>query len=86
MFGRFMPTEGQFFKYFNDHAQHIVEGSKALVALLENFDLLEEQARILDEHERAADEQVGLKLERRGGVVEGDGAVHGGGRVAQHLL
>lgn len=55
MFGRLMPTEGQFFKYFNDHAQHIVEGSKALVALLESFDLLEEQARILDEHERAAD-------------------------------
>ncbi|RCS59377.1 DUF47 domain-containing protein [Parvibium lacunae] len=55
MFGKFMPTEGQFFGYFNEHAEHIIAGSKALVALLDDFDQLEAQAQVLNDHEHAAD-------------------------------
>lgn len=34
MFSRFMPREGQFFAHFNAHADEIVTGAKALVALM----------------------------------------------------
>jgi len=35
MFSRFMPREGQFFKLFDAHADEIVIGAKALVALMQ---------------------------------------------------
>jgi hypothetical protein len=34
MFARFMPQEGKFFDLFNEHAEQVVLGSKALVDLL----------------------------------------------------
>jgi hypothetical protein len=30
MFGRFMPTEGKFFEYFNQHAECAVKAAHAL--------------------------------------------------------
>ncbi len=34
MFARFMPQEGKFFELFNEHAEQVVLGSKALLELL----------------------------------------------------
>ena len=36
MFGRLMPREGRFFDLFNQHATHVIEGTRELVALMEN--------------------------------------------------
>jgi predicted phosphate transport protein (TIGR00153 family) len=36
MFGRLMPKEGRFFDLFNQHATHIIDGSRELIALMEN--------------------------------------------------
>lgn len=35
MFGRLMPKEGKYFELFNAHAEQVVLGGKALVALIE---------------------------------------------------
>lgn len=45
MFGRLMPREGKYFDLFNAHAEQIVLGGKALVALIE--------ALIVSAHEEA---------------------------------
>ena len=37
MFGRLMPKEGRFFDLFNQHAGHIIDGTRELVALMENI-------------------------------------------------
>ncbi len=55
MFGRFMPQEGRFFDYFNEHAQTIVEGSRELAALMANFDDLERRAYSIETIEKKAD-------------------------------
>src|SRR6185436_4165556 len=34
MFGRLMPKEGRFFDLFNQHAEHIIDGTRELVALM----------------------------------------------------
>ncbi len=52
MFGRFMPTEGNFFELFNAHAAQIVEGGKELVALMNS---LGEGATDLRNHAAAID-------------------------------
>ena len=36
MFGRLMPKEGRFFDLFNQHASHIIDGTRELIALMEN--------------------------------------------------
>src|SRR5512141_2517112 len=36
MFGRLMPQEGRFFDMFNQHAGYIIEGTRELVALMNN--------------------------------------------------
>ena len=36
MFGRLMPKEGRFFDLFNQHATHIIEGTRELIALMES--------------------------------------------------
>jgi uncharacterized protein len=36
MFGRLMPKEGRFFDLFNQHATHIIDGTRELIALMEN--------------------------------------------------
>lgn len=58
MFGRLMPTDGRFFELFNLHATEIVEGAKALVALM---NALGEGATDLRHHAQAID-----AIEKRG--------------------
>ena len=55
MFGRFMPQEGRFFDYFNEHAETIVEGSRELAALMSTFDNLERRAYLIETIEKKAD-------------------------------
>ena len=55
MFGRFMPQEGRFFDYFNEHAQTIVDGSRELAAQMANFDDLERRAYSIETIEKKAD-------------------------------
>ncbi len=44
MFGRLMPQEGRFFEMFNQHAGHIIDGTRELVKLMAN--VADGQARI----------------------------------------
>lgn len=55
MFGRFMPQEGRFFEYFNEHADTIAEGSRELAALMASFDNLERRAYSIETIEKKAD-------------------------------
>ena len=58
MLGRLMPREGKFFDLFNLHAERIVEGSRALVELMDDFDDTDARARHtqrIDSIEQAAD-------------------------------
>jgi predicted phosphate transport protein (TIGR00153 family) len=55
MLGRLMPREGRFFDYYNAHAERIVEGSRALAAMLTTFSDLEVYAQRIDAAERSAD-------------------------------
>ena len=59
MFARFMPQEGKFFDLFNEHAEQIVLGSQALVALLSVLNDSDEdaakQCEIIDAVENRAD-------------------------------
>jgi uncharacterized protein len=55
MFGRFMPQEGRFYDYFNEHAAAIVEGSRELADLMHNFDNLERRAYSIETIEKKAD-------------------------------
>ena len=55
MFGRFMPQEGRFFEFFNEHAQQIVNGSRELVALMTHFDNLDRRAYSIETIEKTAD-------------------------------
>ncbi len=59
MFGRFMPQEGKFFDLFNAHAELVVEGGQALVALMgalaEGKESVASHAAAIDRAETAAD-------------------------------
>ena len=55
MFGRLMPREGNFFALFNAHAEHIVEGSRELAAMITTFTEVEKHAQRIDTAEHAAD-------------------------------
>jgi len=55
MLGRLMPREGRFFDFYNAHAERIVEGSRALAAMLATFSDLEVYAQRIDAAERSAD-------------------------------
>lgn len=59
MFARFMPQEGKFFEMFNAHAEQVVLGSEALVALLsvinDSDDDAAKQCEIIDAIEHRAD-------------------------------
>ena len=55
MFGRFMPQEGRFFEFFNEHAATIVEGSRELAELMTKFDNLERRAYSIETIEKKAD-------------------------------
>src|SRR5690606_2924520 len=55
MLARLMPREGRFFDLFNAHAEHIVEGSRELAAMITEFSDLDAHAQRIDAAERAAD-------------------------------
>jgi hypothetical protein len=55
MFGRFMPQEGRFYEYFNEHAEQIVQGSRELAALLSNMQDLERRAYNVETIEKKGD-------------------------------
>ncbi|TFW16081.1 DUF47 domain-containing protein [Massilia arenosa] len=55
MFGRLMPTEGKFFDLFNQHAELCVKGAKEMVALMTNFDDLENRTHAIEGIEKQAD-------------------------------
>jgi uncharacterized protein len=55
MFARLMPYEGRFFDLFSDHAQLIVEASRELAQLMENFDDLQRRTSTIETLEKRAD-------------------------------
>ena len=55
MFGRLMPTEGKFFDLFNQHAELCVKGAKEMLALMSNFDDLENRVHAIESIEKQAD-------------------------------
>lgn len=55
MFGRFMPREGRFFDYFNEHAEQIVLGAEQLKALMGAVHELDERKRNIENIEHRAD-------------------------------
>ena len=63
MFGRLMPREGRFFELFNEHAGHIVEGSRELATLMANRDDLERRAYNIESIEKRADKVTRATIE-----------------------
>jgi predicted phosphate transport protein (TIGR00153 family) len=55
MLGRLMPQEGRFFDLFNEHADHIVAGSREMVALMNDFSSFARHAAAIDRIEKEAD-------------------------------
>ena len=55
MLGRLMPRKGRFLEHYSAHAELIVEGSRAMTAMMASFADLETHAQRIDEAERAAD-------------------------------
>lgn len=55
MFGRLMPTEGKFFELFIQHGELCVKGAKEMVALMTNFDDLENRVHAIESIEKQAD-------------------------------
>ena len=55
MFGRLMPSEGKFFDLFNQHSDLCVKGAKEMVALMTNFDDLENRVHAIEGVEKQAD-------------------------------
>ena len=37
LFGKLLPREGNFFELFNQHGDHIVEGARAFILLIQNY-------------------------------------------------
>ena len=55
MFGRLMPREGNFFKFFSDHSEQLVLGARELCALMDNVAELPERKRSIEKIEHRAD-------------------------------
>jgi predicted phosphate transport protein (TIGR00153 family) len=58
LFGKLLPREGNFFELFNEHGARIAEGSRAFVAMIQNYadvGLREKYAAEVDAAERQAD-------------------------------
>ena len=58
LFGKLLPREGNFFELFNQHGNHIVEGSRAFLQMIESYANLTERERLansVDTAERQAD-------------------------------
>jgi len=57
-FSKLLPREGNFFELFDQHAAHTAEGSRAFMAMIQNYNdvpLREKYASAVDVAERAAD-------------------------------
>jgi len=57
-FSKLLPREGNFFELFNQHAERTTEGSRAFMAMIQNYGdiaLREKYAAEVDTAERAAD-------------------------------
>jgi uncharacterized protein len=58
LFGKLLPRDGNFFELFDQHGAHIVEGARAFMRLIENYDdlaLREKHGLEVAEAEHAAD-------------------------------
>ena len=58
LFGKLLPREGNFFELFNTHGEAIVTGSRAFLAMVQNYGdvaLRERYATEVDDAEHAAD-------------------------------
>lgn len=58
LFGKLLPRDGNFFALFDQHAAHIVEGARAFIRLIENYDdpaLREKHAQEVADAEHQAD-------------------------------
>ena len=58
VFGRLLPREGNFFELFNQHGQHIAEGARSFLAMVQDYGNVAERERhagAVGESERAAD-------------------------------
>jgi uncharacterized protein len=58
VFGRLLPREGNFFEQFNQHGQHITDGARAFLRMVQHYDepqLREQHAGAVGDAERAAD-------------------------------
>jgi len=58
-----MPSEGKFFELFNQHADLCVKGAKEMVALMTNFDDLENRVHAIESLEKQADKVTHGTLE-----------------------
>jgi predicted phosphate transport protein (TIGR00153 family) len=63
MFGRLMPSEGKFFDLFNQHAELCVKGAQEMVALMTNFDDLENRVHAIEILEKQADKVTYTTIE-----------------------
>jgi predicted phosphate transport protein (TIGR00153 family) len=63
MFGRLMPSEGKFFELFMQHADLCVKGAKEMVALMTNFDDLENRVHAIEGIEKQADKVTHATLD-----------------------
>mgnify|MGYP003519635317 CR=1 FL=1 len=58
LFGKLLPREGNFFELIIQHGAHIAEGSRAFVALIQNYAdpvMRQKHADAVDHAERQAD-------------------------------
>ena len=46
LFGKLLPREGNFFTLFNQHAEHIVEGARAFMSMIEHYGDAVERERL----------------------------------------
>ena len=53
MFGRLMPREGNFFELFDQHAEHIATGSRALARLMSDYGDVAARRQHIDAIDRA---------------------------------
>lgn len=58
MFGRLMPQEGRFFDLFTRHAAEIVEGARALAAMMSGTADIEQHAHAIESIEKRGDKIV----------------------------
>ena len=58
LFGKLLPREGNFFELFDQHGEHIVQGARAFIAMIQNYAdpvLREKYANEVGSAERQAD-------------------------------